>query len=146
MFGKGLVKGLGITFREMFKPKVTIQYPYEKAPLPERFHGRFVLDAGNCIACGICQNACPNRVINVIKVKVDKKNVLSGYYMDIQYCLFCGLCVEACPKGSLKFSKDFEMACFRREDVPLVLLAEGSRVPVSDSDPAEEGKEVTAGD
>ncbi|HUW66001.1 MAG TPA: NADH-quinone oxidoreductase subunit I [Spirochaetia bacterium] len=146
MFGKGLVKGLGITLQELFKPKVTVQYPFESAPIPARFHGRFTLDAGNCIACGICQNACPNRVINCIRTKVDKKNVLTGYHMDIQYCLFCGLCVEACPKGALKFSQDFEMAGYRRQDLPLVLLAEGQGGPACDMEPAESGKEATAGD
>ena len=31
----GLVKGLGVTFRTMMKPAVTVQYPHEKeAPTP----------------------------------------------------------------------------------------------------------------
>ncbi|MDA8337288.1 MAG: NADH-quinone oxidoreductase subunit I [Peptococcaceae bacterium] len=144
MFGKGLATGLEITLKELFTPKVTIQYPEERAPLPARFHGRFTLDKEACIACGLCQNACPNRVINCVRTKVDKKNVLTGYHMDIQYCLFCGLCVEACPKGALRFSQDFEMACYHRENVPLVLLAEGDR-PACDVSAAG-GKEVKAGD
>ena len=144
MFGKGLAKGLGITLKEMFKPKVTVQYPYDKPELPERFHGRFVLDRDACIACGLCQNACPNRVITVNKAKVDKKNVLTGYRMDIQYCLFCDLCVEACPKGAIRFSKDFEMSVYKRENVPLVLLAESAGGPGVDLEPA--GKEALSGD
>ena len=141
MFGKGLVKGLGITLKEMFKPKVTQQYPFEKPELPERFHGRFVLDREACIACGLCESACPNRVIAVSRTKVDKKNVLTGYRMNIQYCLFCGLCVEACPKGALRFSRDFEMAVFQRANVPLVLVPQGEGGPSVDLEPA--GKEAS---
>ena len=34
-----LVQGLSLTLRAMFKPKVTINYPYEKGPLSPRFRG-----------------------------------------------------------------------------------------------------------
>jgi len=144
MFGKGLATGLSITLKEMFKRKVTIQYPFERPELPERFHGRFVLDREACIACGLCESACPNRVITVSRTKVDKKNVLTGYRMDIQYCLFCGLCVEACPRNAIRFSKDFEMAVFSRENVPLTLLAESAGAPAVDPGPA--GEEANVGD
>ena len=34
-----LMKGFWLTFRYMFRPKVTLNYPYEKGPLSPRFRG-----------------------------------------------------------------------------------------------------------
>ena len=38
-----LVAGLGLTLRYFFKPKATINYPYEKGPLSPRFKGEHAL-------------------------------------------------------------------------------------------------------
>jgi len=122
MFGKGLVKGLQITWKEFWAKKLTVQYPEEQHVVPERFHGKFVLDIDKCIACGLCANACPNKVISLGKQKVGKKQYLTDYKMNIQYCLFCGLCVESCNKDALHFSKDFNMNQYFYRDIPLVLV------------------------
>lgn len=122
MFGQGLIKGLQITMKEFFSKKFTVQYPEEQHTIPERFHGRFELDVDKCIACGMCVNACPNRVIELKKVKVGKKQFMTDYVMNIQYCLFCGLCVESCPKDALHFSKDFNMNQYFYREIPLVLV------------------------
>ncbi|RJQ25784.1 MAG: NADH-quinone oxidoreductase subunit I [Peptococcaceae bacterium] len=121
MFGQGLLKGLQITLQELFTKKVTVQYPEESLPLAPRFHGEFVLDVEQCIACSLCANACPNKVIEIETAKLDKKRVLTGYMMRLQYCLFCGLCVEACNKGAIRFSQKFEMAKYFRDQIPLIL-------------------------
>lgn len=122
MFGQGLLKGLGITLRELFIKKVTVQYPEQRCYIAPRFHGEFVFDAEKCINCGMCANACPNKVIQIDSEKADKKKIQTKFTMNIQYCLFCGLCVESCPKGALRFSDKFEMAKYNCSSIPLVLL------------------------
>lgn len=122
MFGEGLLKGLRITWRELFTRKVTIQYPEERAPIPARFHGRFELDVDKCIACGLCANACPNKVIQLERAKVGKKQYLTKYVMRIEYCMFCGMCVEACNKDALKFSHVINMNQYFRDKVRLILV------------------------
>ena len=36
--------GFGVTFRQMFRRRVTTSYPKEKRTKPQRFHGRHVLN------------------------------------------------------------------------------------------------------
>lgn len=122
MFGKGLVKGLKITLKNMLSKKQTVKYPYTKLEMFPRFHGRFQIDTDKCIACGLCVNACPNRVIQMERQKVGKKQYLTKYSMDIEYCLFCGLCVEACPTDALNFSDVLDMSQYRKEWVSLNMV------------------------
>lgn len=130
MFGRGLIKGLQVTWKEFFSKKFTVQYPDERLPIPERFHGRFVLDVDKCIGCNLCANACPNKVIKIGSERVEKKKFVTSYVMDIQYCLFCGLCVESCNKGALLFTDDFSMCQYMYKNIPLVLVdREAPEVP-----------------
>src|SRR4051812_41424562 len=66
----GYLDGFRVTFKQMFEPKVTVQYPEEKRPKPERFHGRHVLNRyedgmEKCIGCELCAGVCPARCIYV---------------------------------------------------------------------------------
>lgn len=144
MFGQGLIKGLVITWKETFKKKVTVQYPEERIPMSPRFHGKFVLDVDKCIACGLCANACPNKVIQIGKEKVDKKQYLTKYVMRIEYCLFCGLCVESCNKGAIQFSEVIEMNQYFRPNVPLVLVDRPAPSPEELAEPKEAPAEAKA--
>ena len=40
----GLIKGLKVTFKELFRKSVTDKYPKEFRDKPQRFHGRHVLN------------------------------------------------------------------------------------------------------
>ncbi|GAV23663.1 NuoI/complex I 23 kDa subunit family protein [Carboxydothermus pertinax] len=123
MNGTGLLKGLAITFKELWKKPVTLQYPEQRETLPSRFHGSFTLHSEKCIACGLCQQACPNKVIKVGSVKDENnKRKLASYEMEMKYCLFCGLCVEACPTNAIVFNQEYELAKYKLEDVKLTLF------------------------
>ena len=59
-----LVKGMALTLRYFFKPKVTLNYPNEKGPLSPRFRGEHALrrypnGEERCIACKLCEAVCP---------------------------------------------------------------------------------------
>jgi NADH-quinone oxidoreductase subunit I len=122
MYGKGLLKGLGITLKHTFEKDITIQYPEEMPFLQERFRGCLAFDFSKCIACGLCTKACPNNVLSLETVKEEgaKKKKLLSYTIDLQYCLFCNLCVEVCPTNTLYFTHNFELSKFKREDIKIV--------------------------
>ena len=122
-----LIKGMEVTGVELVTPKVTEQYPENRATLniPERFRAtlEFIYDENGrhkCIACGSCERNCPNQTISITKRMVDlpdgkKKMKLDKYMYDLGSCTFCGLCVQVCPTNAIKFSNDFEQAVFTRE-------------------------------
>lgn len=149
MFGYGLLKGLQVTWGRMIGKKQTVEYPDEKIEMFPRYHGRFELDVDKCIACGLCANACPNKVIQIEKEKVDKKQYLTKYVMRIEYCLFCGLCVESCNKDALSFSNVFDMNQFRRSWVRLTLVdrpaPESAETPEEENPVKEAKAEAAAG-
>ena len=116
MFGKGLLQGLGITFKRMVGPNITEFYPEEKPNLPTRVRSSMGLQRDKCISCNMCAMACPNSVIKLTSEKDENnKKRLSSYHMDVGRCLFCGLCVEACPTKALTVTQEYENAVFEPE-------------------------------
>lgn len=144
MYGKGLITGLRITMGNFFTKKVTESYPEERPFLPPAFKGSFNLIVPKCIACGLCSNACPNNVIQIESEKDENnKKKLTGYKMKAERCLYCGFCVENCPTKALQWTKQFELAVYRRDDVNLDLVK--SYVPSPDDEkPSKPEKDETA--
>lgn len=131
---KSLLTGLKVTLKEFFTKKVTEQYPENRKSLhiAERHRARLVMphDAegtNKCIACGLCQQTCPNGTISITTKNVTdeesgkSRKVLVEYNYDLGACMFCQLCVNICPKGAIEFTNDFENAVFDRKKLILKL-------------------------
>ncbi len=124
-----LLAGMGVTIRYFVKPIVTVQYPREKLRMSPAYRGHteFVLDpetkTHRCIACEMCSRVCPSQLIHLEGVKVGKKKLPTKYVIHYHYCSLCGLCVEACPTQALKFSDEYRLAGYRREDAEIDVFA-----------------------
>ena len=135
-----LLTGMKTTMKVYFRKKVTEQYPENRKELKmfDRFRGTLTMPHNEqsehrCIACGLCQNACPNDTIKVISETIEteegkKKKILARYEYDLGSCIFCQLCVNACPHDAITFDQNFEHAVFDRSKLILRLNHEGSKV------------------
>jgi NADH-quinone oxidoreductase subunit I len=61
-----LLSGMALTLKYFFKPKVTLNYPYEKNIISPRFKGEHALrrypnGEERCIACKLCEAAAAAR-------------------------------------------------------------------------------------
>lgn len=124
-----LLEGMSITFKEFFKPTVTVSYPYETLTMCDKFRGHIELidnedGKSNCIVCMMCQRACPSDCISIAgkKPEGEKKKVLTKYKLDFTKCSLCGSCVESCNFNALEFSKEYNLASTRKEDFHFDLL------------------------
>ena len=98
MKGKGLLKGMKITWQHFWGKKETVMYPEEKLTMTERFRGGTLdLNIDKCISCKLCEIACPNKALS-LKVSIDeqKKRHLEEYIYHSGKCLMCDLCIVAC--------------------------------------------------
>ncbi len=121
---KNLVKGLGITGKHLGRHAITIQYPEERWPMPERSRGIVVLLSDkktgelNCTSCELCAKACPSLAIK-IKFHRDenRKKVLDLFDVDNGLCCFCGLCEEACNFSALKMATKYEFSVWNKDEL-----------------------------
>ncbi len=118
-----IIKGLGITLKNMFRPKFTMQYPEEKFIPPASYRGRpvLVLDSNGherCVACGLCSRVCPPLAIEVqaAETESEKERYPEKFEINMIRCIFCGFCEEVCPEEAIVMSKDYELAFANRED------------------------------
>jgi len=102
-----LFRGLAVTFRHMHQPKVTLNYPEEKAPKSPRYRGlhalrRYPNGEERCIACKLCEAVCPALAITIESTqREDGTRRTTRYDIDAFKCIYCGFCEESCPVDSI---------------------------------------------
>lgn len=131
-----LLSGMIITLRYMFKPKATINYPFEKSPESPRFRGEHALrrypnGEERCIACKLCEAICPAQAITIeVEPREDASRRATRYDIDMVKCIYCGLCEEACPVDAIVEGPNMEFSTETREELLYdkeKLLANGDR-------------------
>ncbi|MFA5519688.1 MAG: 4Fe-4S binding protein [Spirochaetota bacterium] len=92
---------------------VTLNYPYEKRPVPENFRGTPLWDHEKCIGCGGCANHCPARTILVRDVCQEIRLLV----YDGSRCTYCGRCADVCPEDAITMTGQYELATDERQDL-----------------------------
>jgi len=130
MWGSGLINGLRISMRNMFRGPITVKYPYEKLELPERARWavKAIVDedgAPRCTACLNCVRACPDHILDVeVTTREDKTKHIDHFRYEVGPCMMCGLCVEACPFSAIEMSHDYELARMSPDELVYDLLTD----------------------
>ncbi|MCJ7552787.1 MAG: NADH-quinone oxidoreductase subunit I [Ignavibacteriaceae bacterium] len=119
--------GMKVTFKHLFIPAVTIQYPEVRPKLPERERNRLYVNMDDCIGCDQCSRACPVSCITIETVKSipgedlgktsnGKKKALWVTRFDIDFakCCYCQLCVFPCPTECIYMTDVYEFSEFER--------------------------------
>src|ERR1700712_5248609 len=118
-----LVAGMGLTLRYFFRPKATVNYPFEKGPISPRFKGEHALrrypnGEERCIACKLCEAVCPALAIVIeAEPREDGSRRTTRYDIDMTKCIYCGLCEEACPVDAIVEGPNLEFATETRSEL-----------------------------
>jgi NADH-quinone oxidoreductase subunit I len=128
MYLPEILRGMLITFKHIFRKKVTINYPEQTRPVSPVFRGLQILNRDeegreNCTACGLCAVACPAEAITMEAAERQpgeehlyrEEKYAAKYEINMLRCIFCGLCEEACPKDAVYLSETFAPANYQRK-------------------------------
>jgi NADH-quinone oxidoreductase subunit I len=131
-----IMRAGSLALQNTMMPRVTINYPFEKAPLSSRFRGehalrRYPSGEERCIACKLCEAICPAQAITIeAEPRADGSRRTTRYDIDMTKCIYCGFCQEACPVAAIVEGPNYEYSTETREELlydKAKLLANGDK-------------------
>ena len=126
-----IAQGLGRTFKQMFQPDITLQYPEQRPDIQEDYRGApgLVTDQDGrekCVSCQLCEYICPPKaiVIEPGDAPDDSAYDYSGiekapqeFYIDMLRCIYCGYCEEICPEQAIFMTEEYELNAATRQEL-----------------------------
>ena len=115
--------GMRITGKYLLQKPITVQYPDERLPIPDRYRGIHYLEQEKCINCLACARACPIDCIEMDAIRHGKELEWVSFTLDYQKCMFCELCVYPCPKDCIHMGTEYAFVSFDRSEFKHDLLS-----------------------
>ena len=123
------VQGLALTFRELFRPDITLQYPEERQHLHDDYRGApaLVMDQDGrekCVSCQLCEFICPPRAIVIEPGEIPPgdpdahvEKAQREFFIDMLRCIYCGFCEEVCPEDAIVMTGEYELSGASRAEL-----------------------------
>ncbi len=121
--------GMRLTFRRMFRPSVTIQYPEQTHDFLANYRGApgLVRDEDGrekCVACQLCEFICPPKAIQIVPGEIEDadhsrshvEREPKAFEIDMLRCIYCGYCEEICPEQAIFMTDEYRLTGSERED------------------------------
>lgn len=139
--------GMKITGKYLLQKPITVQYPDERLPIPDRYRGIHYLEQEKCINCLACARACPIDCIEMDAVRHGKELEWVSFTLDYQKCMFCELCVYPCPKDCIHMGTEFAFVTYDRSELKHDLLsfkgmAKEARIRMREAEEKKKAKEA----
>ncbi len=124
-----ILAGMKVTFKYMFKPTVTLQYPEERPAIPPGYRGvpTLVKDPHGrekCVSCQLCEFVCPPKAIRITPGEIPEdaatahvEKAPKEFEIDMLRCIYCGLCQEVCPEEAIWLQNQFSMSGYTRAEM-----------------------------
>ncbi len=124
-----IATGLKITFRNMFKPQVTLEYPDQRPETPPGYRGvpTLVFDPNGrekCVSCQLCEFVCPPKAIRITPGAIDEEapnahveKAPKEFEINMIRCIYCGMCQEVCPEEAIWLQDMYTLNGLSREEL-----------------------------
>jgi NADH-quinone oxidoreductase subunit I len=123
-----ILGGLRLTFSNIFKKPVTVEYPEQRPPIPAGYRGvpTLVKDPDGrekCVACQLCEFVCPPKAIRITPREIPAdaptahvEKAPKEFEIDMLRCIYCGLCQEVCPEEAIWLQTTYSVTGLTREE------------------------------
>ena len=58
-----------------------------------------------CKGCGLCVDACPKKIMELDKNRINKKGYHAARCVDMEACIGCAFCATMCPDVAITVEK-----------------------------------------
>lgn len=124
-----IASGLSITFKNLLKPPVTLEYPEERPVIPNGYRGvpTLVKDPNGrekCVSCQLCEFVCPPRAIRIWPGEISEdeetahvEKAPEEFEINMLRCIYCGYCQEVCPEEAIFLQNVYSLTSLSREEM-----------------------------
>jgi len=67
---------------------------------------RVTINEERCKGCALCVRACPKKIIELSKTKINAKGYRPAEVTNMEACIGCTACARTCPDVVIHIEKD----------------------------------------
>ena len=124
-----ILSGLRTTFKRLWRPAETLEYPEERPAIPPGYRGvpTLVRDPNGrekCVSCQLCEFVCPPKAIRITPGEIPAaapaahvEKAPQEFEINMLRCIYCGLCEEVCPEEAIVLQNVYSLCGYSRDEL-----------------------------